>query len=154
MVLAGELRTSLARVPDGTSNTLMFGECGGDSYLPNAFFTGAPPTAVMIESTHTVSAMFTWMGCPSQTMVYGLEGPNNFYFGAFSSAHTAVVNFCYADGSVHGLVRANFMAQWRNNRPNAVALTTGGVVDQTWLCLQELAGEHDGQEPQRGLVEP
>jgi len=138
--------TSLARVPDGTSNTLMFGEYVCDSALPSLSLPNS--------NNGTVVAMATWMGACTQSTVYGLGGPRTFYFGQFSSAHTAVVNFCYGDGSVHGLVRNDFMVAWRSNRPGAVALLTSGSVDQTWLALQEFGGEHDGQEIQRGLLEP
>jgi prepilin-type N-terminal cleavage/methylation domain-containing protein len=138
--------TSIARVADGTSNTLMFGETGGDSGLPNLSLPGS--------NTGQVTTMFTWMGACTQNTVYGLGGPNTFYFGQFSSAHTAVVNFVYADGSVHGLIRQDFMVAWRANRPSAVALVTSGSLDQTWYTLQLMGGEHDGQSPNKSIFEP
>jgi prepilin-type N-terminal cleavage/methylation domain-containing protein len=138
--------TSIARVPDGTSNTLMFGEIGGDSALPGLSL----PT----NNNGQVVAMFTWMGSGVASTVYGLGGPNTFYFGQFSSAHTAVVNFCYADGSVHGLIRQNFEVAWRANRPSPPNLVSGGGLDQTWYTLQLMAGEHDGQEPNKSIYEP
>jgi prepilin-type N-terminal cleavage/methylation domain-containing protein len=138
--------TSIARCPDGTSNTLMFGETGGDSGLPNLSLPGS--------NTGQVTAMFTWMGAGVADTVYGLGGPNTFYFGQFSSAHTAVVNFCYGDGSVHGLIRQDFMVAWRANRPSAVALISAGSLDQTWYTLQLMGGEHDGQAPNKSIFEP
>jgi hypothetical protein len=131
--------TSIARVPDGTSNTLMFGEIAGDSGLPSLSLPGS--------NTGQVTAMFTWMGAGVASTVYGCGGPNTFYFGQFSSAHTAVVNFCYADGSVHGLIRHDFMVAWRSNRPNA-------VPDPVWVTYQLMGGEHDGNEPNKGYFEP
>jgi prepilin-type processing-associated H-X9-DG protein len=142
--------TSLARVPDGTSNTLMFGEIVGDSGTPQLTEVGPDsrqPQPLPPHGPGQVIAGYSWMGSGAQITVCGLGGPDTFYYGQFSSAHGKVVNFAFADGSVHPLVRHDFLAAWQKARPNA-------VNDPAWLCLQELAGEHDGQEANKSIFEP
>jgi prepilin-type processing-associated H-X9-DG protein len=139
-LLDNRSKISLARIPDGTSNTLMFGEVVGDSGLPNL--------SLPESNNGRVVAMFTWMGTGASTTVAGLGGPKTFYWGQFSSAHREVVNFCYADGSVHGLFRYDCLEAWRANHPSAPNVATAeGSLDQTWYTLQLMAGEHDGQYP-------
>jgi len=74
---------------DGTSNTLFFGECG----------TGT--------DTLTGTLAHTWMGSGALPTAWGTPDIRSGTWYAFSSRHTAVVQFCYGDGSVHG-VRKGF----------------------------------------------
>ena len=108
--------TSLAVVPDGTSNTLLFGEGLG------AMTNGVREWG------------WSWMGCGSLGTVRGLQGPTNAKGLSFSSRHPAGVNFCFADGSVKLLVRGETLQDYppTNMRPD-------------WFLLQSLAGRQDGQ---------
>jgi len=68
---------------DGSSNTLFFGETVGDQVPgPNPQFANS------------------WMGTGSLVTAWGLVDPPQWY--TFGSRHTAVVQFCYGDGSVRG----------------------------------------------------
>src|SRR5262249_51374152 len=76
---------------DGTSNTLILGEAlGGNSF--NRDFA------------------FSWMGCGALLTLWGM--PQSTDPGAegwfnFSSRHSGVVQFCFADGSVRSLKRGS-----------------------------------------------
>jgi prepilin-type N-terminal cleavage/methylation domain-containing protein len=71
---------------DGASNTLFLGESLGDQDTgPHQYGLG-------------------WIGCGTYPIANGLptgEGPT--YWANFSSRHTAVVQFCFGDGSVRGI---------------------------------------------------
>jgi len=115
-MLYNRSRTSLAVVPDGTSNTLLFGEGLG------AMKNGEREWG------------WSWMGCGSLGTVRGLQGPTNAKGLSFSSRHPAGVNFCFADGSVKLLRRGETYQDYppTNMRPD-------------WFLLQQLAGRNDGQ---------
>jgi prepilin-type N-terminal cleavage/methylation domain-containing protein len=72
----------LSTIPDGSSNTLMFGEALGGSRTPRDF-------------------AFAWMGCGSLPTAWGLSETPQWY--TFGSQHTSVVHFCLGDGSVRGV---------------------------------------------------
>ncbi len=119
--------TSLGeQVSDGTSNTLMLGEtCGAMS--------------------HGVTTQgFAWMGVGVQVTCWGLGGPEEATLAQFSSRHSSVVNFCFADGSVHPLQRAVGAEVY-----GSVASLGPPVplpdpnAQKTWYILQELAGYQD-----------
>jgi prepilin-type N-terminal cleavage/methylation domain-containing protein/prepilin-type processing-associated H-X9-DG protein len=72
-------------VVDGTSNTIAFGETvAGTLTYPRDF-------------------ALTWPGAGSMGSAFGMAGTVDLW--QFSSRHTAVVNFGFADGSVHGITR-------------------------------------------------
>jgi prepilin-type N-terminal cleavage/methylation domain-containing protein len=108
-------RTSLTRVPDGTSNTLMFGESIGQ----------------VINGDRQL--VLAWMTAPYALTSGGLMGPRTAYGAFFSSRHTAVVQFCFADGAVRGVSRGGTL--W--NGP-------GTPVSNDWYVLQQLGGMRDG----------
>jgi len=75
----------LTQISDGTSNTLMFGEALG----------GPPsgPTARLF--------CYSWAGPGALPTAWGLPENSDWY--TFGSQHTALVQFCFGDGSVRGL---------------------------------------------------
>jgi prepilin-type N-terminal cleavage/methylation domain-containing protein/prepilin-type processing-associated H-X9-DG protein len=122
-IFVNRTSNSLARIPDGTSNTLMFGEgIGGTSN------TGAARDYA-----------WSWIGVGTVSTKFGLGQPGfpygNSLLGSswsnFSSRHPAGVNFCFADGSVRLL---RFGATTRR-QPDCSG---------DWYLLQALAGIQDG----------
>lgn len=107
----------LAHVTDGTSNTLMFGECGGMTMLVDQW--------VMLTPGVGSGGLFTRFGLDEGTdyerrTVYNGDGPLQ-----FSTRHPGVIHFAMCDGSVRGLTNPR---QW--NGPNfAIFLRLGGYAD-------------------------
>ena len=108
-------RNSLANIPDGTSNTLMFGE-----YL-----------CVIIDGDRKYNV--AWMTGPYAGTLGGLWGPNDGSGPFFSSRHPGVVQFCFADGSVRGVQRGGTLLSSLTATPSS-----------DWYVLQQLAGMRDG----------
>jgi prepilin-type N-terminal cleavage/methylation domain-containing protein/prepilin-type processing-associated H-X9-DG protein len=83
-------KTKMNEVRDGTSNTIAFGESrAGPANGPRDW-------------------MMTWAGASEMPAAWGLNAPNVYAgnpweFLTFSSFHPAVINFAFADGSVHGV---------------------------------------------------
>jgi len=83
-LLGNRSRTNLSLVPDGASNTLLFGEAIGDS-------PGGNPTW-----------SFTWMGVGCMPTHFGLA-PASEGWQQFNSNHKGIVQFCLADGAVRAI---------------------------------------------------
>src|SRR5262249_52935646 len=117
--------TALTDIPDGTSNTLLFGESLGGV-------------------TNGVREYgWAWIGCGAEGASRGVQGPRNAVWSSFSSRHPNVVQFCFADGSVHAVLRG---ATFRDP-----------VTDQRtpdWYLLRQLAGRRDGETPDTRPILP
>jgi hypothetical protein len=70
---------------DGASNTLLFGEYLGDSDSGQRHYAGS------------------WMGIGAIPTAFGLGTGANSNAFQFTSAHPGIIQFCYADGSVHAI---------------------------------------------------
>jgi prepilin-type processing-associated H-X9-DG protein len=99
-------KNKLAAVPDGTSNTILFGEVaggyigwGGSGGIPNGVSGWA----------WACGFDYSGFGTPYAGSAADV---NNSQWWNFSSQHTGVVNFCFADGSVHSLTTVIDFATW------------------------------------------
>jgi prepilin-type N-terminal cleavage/methylation domain-containing protein len=81
-------QVSLAAVPDGTSTTVMFG-----------------------ENTGSTTAGASWV-CGSLITNMGTPVAGTYSTDRFSSLHDAVINVCYADGSVRTITPTISSATW------------------------------------------
>ncbi len=97
---------------DGSSNTLLFGECA----------TGTDTSVIPGNGT----LAHTWMGSGALPTAWGTPDVQGGSWYAFSSHHTSVVQFCYGDGSVHGIRKG---------------LSTGNA----WVYYVFASGWNDGQ---------
>jgi prepilin-type N-terminal cleavage/methylation domain-containing protein len=128
-LLTNRSANSLDRVPDGTSNTMLFGEVtGGSLQNPDGKYG------------------FSWIGVGSLPAFLGLSTINPEWY-QFSSFHGAVVQFCFADGSVRGL------------RPGSSALSIADLLGtphytDDWFVVQQLAGFHDGATRDTSSIAP
>src|SRR5260370_8974029 len=118
--------TKTGSIPDGTSNTIMFGETLG------GFYDQAP----YVQRQFIMS----WFGVGALPTKFGLGKPG-FQFGnslpgagwpTFSSRHLGGVQFAFADGSVRMLRFGTTTVR----RPKCSA---------DWYALNQLAGIHAGQ---------
>lgn len=85
-------RNTLADASDGTSHTLMFGEWRSGRFEEPPYDRGN-------------QAAYSWMGAAGQPAVWGIVYDNDPGPGwwQYSSFHPGVVQFCFADGSVHAI---------------------------------------------------
>jgi prepilin-type processing-associated H-X9-DG protein len=98
---------SLARVPDGTSNTLLFGEYSGGF---NPFYDGKTGSAYLdypgwTGASFACGAGYTGFGLSSSNLAAnGVTYPSSYaQFGSFHNQGT-IINFAFADGSVRHIL--------------------------------------------------
>jgi prepilin-type N-terminal cleavage/methylation domain-containing protein len=117
-VYYADSETRIAELSDGTSNTVMFGECLGGAE------TGARDFAL------------AWMGAGSLPFYWGLPSPAQWY--TYGSKHSGVIQFAYGDGSVRRMRKGIALT--------ADANFNEGVPSTTdWRQLQRAVGMHDGE---------
>jgi prepilin-type N-terminal cleavage/methylation domain-containing protein len=87
----------LASTPDGTSNTILFGELSG-GWIAWAGSGGIPDGV----SGYSWVSGFNYSGFDSP-YAGSAANPSTSKWWAFSSQHTNIVNFCWGDGSVRSL---------------------------------------------------
>jgi prepilin-type N-terminal cleavage/methylation domain-containing protein/prepilin-type processing-associated H-X9-DG protein len=149
--------TTLATIPDGTSNTLMYGECDARWRSPGwaGAGTGGENTGWMAWTG--VGAIPTYRGLNGAIYGNSAQGVHARNL-TFSSSHAGgIVNFCFGDGSVRGVRDTG--TQWFNTTAAAVFsaiscgypgepglpnTSTGGCAGPNWFLLQQLAGIRDG----------
>jgi prepilin-type N-terminal cleavage/methylation domain-containing protein len=118
-------QVSLSCISDGTSNTLLLGEIDGGREDGQRQYHA---------SWMGIGTVPTWTDLP--------WGTEDFQFAAqFSSKHVGVVQFCFADGSVHSLRKGTSWIDWWNWD---LANLWPDRYPQDWWVLQELAGMRDG----------
>jgi prepilin-type N-terminal cleavage/methylation domain-containing protein/prepilin-type processing-associated H-X9-DG protein len=104
-------RTSLAKVTDGTSKTMMFGEAPGTVGSSIQLFK---PSTGQTESYTGMAQGNIWAGWGTMPVAYGLDvSRENNYQGSgetydtkwsyYGSLHTSTANFVFVDGSVRAL---------------------------------------------------
>jgi len=107
-------------IPDGTSNTIGFGEILGGSGSGARDFNA------------------TWMGAGSMATAWGPIDPGQWY--SFGSKHTSVVLFGYCDGSVRPIKKIGKDTDWYSTRwyhnMYASGISDGSVVDWSALGAQ------------------
>jgi prepilin-type N-terminal cleavage/methylation domain-containing protein/prepilin-type processing-associated H-X9-DG protein len=124
-IFTNRSQTSLTRITDGTSNTLMLGEADGGRENGTRMYHGA---------WMGIGAMPTWGGLP--------RGREDWMFAThFSGPHPGVVQFCFADGSVRLLRSGSSWIDWWNWD---LANRWPDRYPRDWWVLQMLAGMRDG----------
>jgi prepilin-type N-terminal cleavage/methylation domain-containing protein len=109
--------TRFTEIVDGTSNTMMFGETlAGQSFGQRDF-------------------ALCWMGAGSLHTDYELVDPS--YWWNFSSRHTAVVQFCFGDGSVRPITKVGPNANYWSTRWYAFQ-GAGGMADLSTFDFTQL----------------
>jgi prepilin-type N-terminal cleavage/methylation domain-containing protein len=115
-------KSKLAALPDGTSNTLLFGECLGG------------------EESGQRNFSLAWMGSGAFATAWGL-GPSPTQWYQFGSKHTAVVQFGYGDGSVRRARRG--IGSGFNGYP--CGANGQGDPNSDWCQFMNASGVADGK---------
>jgi prepilin-type N-terminal cleavage/methylation domain-containing protein/prepilin-type processing-associated H-X9-DG protein len=135
-IFGNRSQTKIADITDGTSNTLMFGECIGGKTYP------------------TLDFQMAWIGCGALGTRLGLgkagiqyeQGGSNWV--RFSSYHPGGVQFCLADGSVRMVAFGNTAVQMVYDPPSPI------VPPNDWFVLQSMAGMHDSTVVDTSSIAP
>jgi len=117
-IYANRSDTGLAKITDGASNTLMFGEGLG----------GLGPTATG-ATTYTRRSSWAWAGIGGLGSGYGPASNGGDWY-QFGSYHSGIVNFAFADGSVRPI------ATQIERNPTFRALS--GSIDRRTIDLDKL----------------
>ena len=105
-------------IPDGMSNTLLYGEASGTKWFSEL-------------RTRNLS----WVASGGLGTHLGLRNGDDARVDGFGSYHRAGVSFCFADGSVRLLSRGSTRWSGRESDPKGA----------DWIVLQRLAGRRDGE---------
>jgi prepilin-type processing-associated H-X9-DG protein len=105
----------MTEIADGTSNTIAFGESLG---------TG--------QRSKGRECRLSWMGAGAIPTGGGLPTDDQIDFANFSSRHSAVVQFGFADGSVRAI------------RKGIMASAAGQPQNPAWTMFQYIGGMQDG----------
>ncbi len=89
-----KLALKLTDIPDGTSNTIMLGE----KHIPVALLLD--PTVDSIVYSGGMQDSYCRAGGPTKPLATAPDTAKNNQFGSW---HSGVVEFAFADGSIHGL---------------------------------------------------
>lgn len=118
-------KTGTQNISDGTSNTLMFGEAAGT--IGNNINVGGATYNGKMDS-------HSWTGTNTLPVMYGLDSSRDnsggtvfdAHWAYFTSLHTSVVQFCFADGSVRQLDKSIGEEPLKM----LAAMADGGVVNE------------------------
>jgi hypothetical protein len=131
-IMGNRTQTKLAAIPDGSSNTLLFGEiCGTRTTSSKVIANGVAGT-----DTAELQYDLSWMGVGAMYTRRGLGQGKDSEWRQFSSFHSGVVQFAQGDGSVKALRVGS-----TKNVPDT---TTGAGGSSDWYILQAMAGKADG----------
>jgi len=116
-------RVGLARIPDGSSNTIFFGEALGGPEFGNS-------------GGQVRNFAYSWMGAGALATAWGLPTVSQWY--TFGSQHPGgLVQFAFGDGSVRGYRRGS----------------TGSFFTNDWYAYQRSAGIFDGESYDSSILE-
>ncbi|QJW99848.1 DUF1559 domain-containing protein [Frigoriglobus tundricola] len=113
-------KQKLATFPDGTSQTILFGETVGTAG----------------------NERLSWMGAGTFTFLFGITDPGPSGWSSFGSRHTGVAQFAYGDGSVRSIRKmgSDWYAGWYSDAwKNAVY--AGGTSDGVPVNFDAMGGQ-------------